>query len=441
MSEAAAESATNSRPHWWQRIGPGLVTACVVIGPGSILTSSNLGAKDGYSMIWVVLVSVIFMLVYTSLGAKLGTVTSESTCTLLAKMVGRPLTVLIGCGVFFISAAYQFGNNLGVHSALENYTDFKYGVVIFNAISIAFLFGFKNLYKLVERLMSIFVALMLASFAINLFFAKPNLLEMAQGIIPSAGSDSDSILNISLLGLVGTTFVITAAFYQSYLARFKGWKVKDLKDGRIDACISATIMALITIMIMSTAAAVLRGKDLSGVGDVGNALQPLFGDKGQILFCIGLFSAAYSSFIVNSMIGGFILSDSLGLGGTPQDKWTRILTAAVLLTGMFVALYVIQSGTRPVVAIVAAQAVTVVAAPLAAGALLLLTSSKKVMGEHRNGIGVNILASIGFLLLLGMAWYIASEKVLPQIQKMRGASTAMIQVEPVEMKLALQNRN
>lgn len=440
MSEAA-ESATNSRPHWWQRIGPGLVTACVVIGPGSILTSSNLGAKDGYSMIWVVLVSVIFMLVYTSLGAKLGTVTSESTCTLLAKTVGRPLTVLIGCGVFFISAAYQFGNNLGVHSALENYTDFKYGVVIFNAISIAFLFGFKNLYKLVERLMSIFVALMLASFAINLFFAKPNLLEMAQGIIPSAGSDSDSILNISLLGLVGTTFVITAAFYQSYLARFKGWKVKDLKDGRIDACISATIMALITIMIMSTAAAVLRGKDLSGVGDVGNALQPLFGDKGQILFCIGLFSAAYSSFIVNSMIGGFILSDSLGLGGTPQDKWTRILTAAVLLTGMFVALYVIQSGTRPVVAIVAAQAVTVVAAPLAAGALLLLTSSKKVMGEHRNGIGVNILASIGFLLLLGMAWYIASEKVLPQIQKMRGASTAMIQVEPVETKLALQNRN
>lgn len=440
MSEAA-ESAMNSRPHWWQRIGPGLVTACVVIGPGSILTSSNLGAKDGYSMIWVVLVSVIFMLVYTSLGAKLGTVTSESTCTLLAKMVGRPLTVLIGCGVFFISAAYQFGNNLGVHSALENYTDFKYGVVIFNAISIAFLFGFKNLYKLVERLMSIFVALMLASFAINLFFAKPNLLEMAQGIIPSAGSDSDSILNISLLGLVGTTFVITAAFYQSYLARFKGWKVKDLKDGRIDACISATIMALITIMIMSTAAAVLRGKDLSGVGDVGNALQPLFGDKGQILFCIGLFSAAYSSFIVNSMIGGFILSDSLGLGGTPQDKWTRILTAAVLLTGMFVALYVIQSGTRPVVAIVAAQAVTVVAAPLAAGALLLLTSSKKVMGEHRNGIGVNILASIGFLLLLGMAWYIASEKVLPQIQKMRGASTAMIQVEPVETKLALQNRN
>lgn len=439
MSE---EQATSVRPHWWQRIGPGLVTACVVIGPGSILTSSNLGAKEGYSMIWVVLVSVFFMLVYTSLGAKLGTVTNESTCTLLAKTVGRPLTILIGCGVFFISAAYQFGNNLGVHSAIESYTNLKYGIVLFNAISIAFLFGFKNLYKLVERLMSVFVALMLLSFAINLIFAKPNLVEMAEGVIPGYGGGGlDSILNISLLGLVGTTFVITAAFYQSYLARFKGWKVADLKDGRIDSCISAAIMALITIMLMSTAAAELRGQELNSVADVGNALQPLFGDKGQILFCIGLFSAAYSSFIVNSMIGGFILSDSLGLGGTPQDKSTRIMTAAVLLIGMFVAMYVIESGTKPVVAIVAAQAVTVVAAPLAAGALLLLTSSKKVMGEHRNGAIMNILAGIGFLLLLGMAWYIATQKVIPQIQKMRGETTAVIQVEPAELKLAILNEN
>ena len=63
---------------WYHRVGPGLITACVVIGPGSILTSSRVGAAYGYHMSWVVVVSVAFMLVYMTLGAKLGVVSGES---------------------------------------------------------------------------------------------------------------------------------------------------------------------------------------------------------------------------------------------------------------------------------------------------------------------------------------------------------------------------
>ena len=40
-----------SRP-WYQRVGPGLITACVVIGPGSILTSSKVGAEHGLLVCW-----------------------------------------------------------------------------------------------------------------------------------------------------------------------------------------------------------------------------------------------------------------------------------------------------------------------------------------------------------------------------------------------------
>ena len=61
-----------------------------------------------------------------------------------------------------------------------------------------------------------------------------------------------------------------------------------------------------------------------------NQLTPLFGEKGRIIFCMGLFSAAFSSFIVNSMIGGFLLSDSLKLGSKPDQKWPKIFTAGVL---------------------------------------------------------------------------------------------------------------
>ena len=46
---------------------------------------------------------------------------------------------------------------------------------------------------------------------------------------------------------------------------------------------------------------------------------------------------------------------------------------------------------------------------------------------------MNILAGIGFLLLLGMAWYIATEKVVPQINKIRAESAAVLMVPQPEI--------
>ncbi len=410
MSDQAESSSVGAR--LLRALGPGLVTACVVIGPGSILTSSKLGADEGYSKIWVVVISVIVMMTYVNLGMRLGVVTQQSNAELVSKHIHRAISVLIGLSVFFISAAFQFGNNLGAHSALTTYIDFPYWPIVLNAGVLAVLFGFRNLYTFVERAMACFVALMLLAFAINLGFSQPDPGEFFSGFIPLAGSAE---IGLPLLGLIGTTFVISAAYYQSYLVRFKGWTEKDFRRGVIDSRVSATIMGVITIMIMSTSASVLRGADLQGVGDVANSLKPLFGEKGRAIFCLGLFSAAFSSFIVNSMIGGFILSDALRLGSTPQDRWPRLMTAAVLLIGMGVAMYVIETGVKPVPAIVAAQAATVLAAPLIAGAMLWLTNMKSVMGEHRNGWLVNTLAGFGFVLLLGMSLYTLLEKVLPAL--------------------------
>lgn len=405
------EPAPLNRP-WWKAIGPGLVTACVVIGPGSITTSTNVGAADGYSKSWVVVLAVVFMLAYMQMAARLGVVSQTSTGDLCRKHAGSWLAVLIGVGIFFIAAAFQFGNNLGVHAAFNTYVSGDYWILLFNGLALAFVFGFKNLYSVLEKVMSVFVSLMLLAFFVNVFFAKPNVGELAAGFIPTGITE----LGLPLVGLIGTTFVITAAYYQSYLARFKGWQVADLKAGATDARVSAIIMALITLMLMTTAAAVLRGKELGGVSDIANALHPLFGEKGRIIFCIGLFCAAFSSFIVNSMIGGFILADGLNLGSTPEDKAPRLLTGAALLVGMGVALYVIKTGTKPMPAIVAAQAVTVIAAPLMAVTLLWLCNRQDIMGEHKNGPILNAIAGIGLLVLVIAAYNTAVNKVLPKLR-------------------------
>src|SRR5690606_1567823 len=131
----------------------------------------------------------------------------------------------------------------------------------------------------------------------------------------------------------------------------------------------------------------LRGVEIAAPRDIAAGLT-VFGTMGRAVFCIGLFSAAYSSFLLNSMVGGFILSDGLGWGSDPRKLAPRLATTAVLVVGMVVALITIDSGKSPMPAIVFGQAVTVIASPLVAGVLLWLCNRRDVMGEQRNGWGL-----------------------------------------------------
>jgi manganese transport protein len=424
-------TATGTRPElrWYQRVGPGLITACVVIGPGSITTSSQVGAKYGYSTLWVVVISVVMMLTFMTMAARLGVVASSSPGTLISRHAGRALAIIMSFGVFLIAAAFQFGNNLGIYAAMAEFEAaisrvpllrLWHLVVLFNLLAISFLFVFQNLYKAVERLMMAFVGVMLISFAINLAYARPNLIELFSGMIPPVwllwrspeGGVNEP--DLSLLGLVGTTLVISGAFFQAYLVRQKGWTKRELASGMLDARVGAVLMMLITLMLISTAAGALRGVQINEARDIAAGLT-IFGTFGRAVFCVGLFSAAYSSFLVNSMVGGFILSDGLGWGSEPRKLAPRLATTGVLLVGMLVALWTIYSGTKPMPAIVFGQAVTVIASPLVAAVLLWLCNRRDVMGDDRNGWGLNLLGVFGLLTLIAMAMYTATYKVWPEV--------------------------
>ncbi len=426
IGTTATDAVSNVR--WYHRIGPGLITACVVIGPGSITTSSQVGAKYGYSMLWVVVFSVILMLTFMTMSARIGAVAGASNGSLITKHLGRWLAVFLSSCVFFMAAAFQFGNNIGIYAAMAEFEtsiskvpglQMWHLVILFNILAISFLFAFENLYKALERLMAVFVGVMLVSFAINLAFARPDILELLKGLVPPihvlwGGGMGDAPIDLSLLGMVGTTLVISGAYYQAYLVRQKGWTERELSSGLIDARVGAILMMLITLMLVSTAAGALQGVEIKETRDIAAGLT-IFGTMGRVVFSIGLFSAAYSSFLVNSMVGGFVLSDGLGLGSDPRQWIPRLTTTAVLLVGMIVALITISSGAKPMPAIVFGQAVTVIASPLVAGVLLYLCNRREVMGNHCNGWLLNTLGSVGLLMLLAMATYTATNKVWPQV--------------------------
>ncbi|MEE2966365.1 MAG: divalent metal cation transporter, partial [Verrucomicrobiota bacterium] len=55
-----------------QSIGPAIIVAAVVCGPGSILSASKTGADFGYSMTWVIVLAVFLMIGSSALSARLG---------------------------------------------------------------------------------------------------------------------------------------------------------------------------------------------------------------------------------------------------------------------------------------------------------------------------------------------------------------------------------
>lgn len=423
-STTSTESKPARKKGLLRAIGPALIVASVVVGPGSILTSSQVGTEFGYSMVWVLAVTCLLMLGMTALSARLGVSLEGSLCDEIRARSGPALAILAGLSVFLVTTCFQFSNNLGVLAGLEPLTALGSGtrvaiIVLVNAVIIAALFGFRRLYRPVERTMLVLVTLMVIGFAGNLLLASPSFLAVVQGLWPTLpeGATRELLPHRTEEGLadaffpvqalIGTTFSIAGAFYVSYLVKKKGWTASDWKKGFTDSAVGIVVLGLISLMIMVTAASVLHGTitggELQGAADVARQLEPLFGTSATLLFCLGLFAGAFSSFLVNALIGGTLLSDGLGLGSDMDGRWPKVFTVLSLIVGMSIAIAVQLLGLRPLNLIIFAQSMTVLGNPVLAGILFWLALRPRAGGGAGAPLWMKVAAASGFVLVLFLA--------------------------------------
>ena len=102
-------SLTNSRNTIF-RIGPAIVVAAVVLGPGSIVTASRVGCEYGLSLLWVVPLAGILMIGMTMAAMLIGVSKQETLCTSVANAFGRPAAWIVGIssmGVITLSSVQQ----------------------------------------------------------------------------------------------------------------------------------------------------------------------------------------------------------------------------------------------------------------------------------------------------------------------------------------------
>ncbi|GIP35245.1 Nramp family divalent metal transporter [Paenibacillus sp. J2TS4] len=394
-----SDNKPSSLAKWLGTLGPSLITAALVLGPGSITLTSKLGSLYGYDLLWVLVLSICFMLVFTEMSARIGMATRHSLLSVIRNKWGKFASFIIGIGAFLVTSSFQAGNSIGSGLAIADLTQTPtpLWVIITALLGMSLLFT-KNFYKILEKMMLIMVALMIVSFLLTLIMVKPSIGGIVSGLVPTV--PQGSILLI--IGLVATTFSIVGAFYQSYLVQEKGLTQDRLKDGVKESFTGIIILGVISSMIMISAAAILmpQGIQVNTAGDIGKALEPVFGSWANAVFIIGLFGASFSSLTGNATIGGVMLAESLGLGSKLSDKGVRICIMIVMAVGALVALLF---GQVPLEMIVFAQAVTVIVVPIIGAAMFSVANDSKIMGELKNTAFKNVVAIIGILVLLVLA--------------------------------------
>ncbi|GAA0878593.1 divalent metal cation transporter [Algoriphagus jejuensis] len=379
-------------------LGPGIITAALVFGPSKMTITSRLGAEYGYATLWVVLIAIFFMLVFTDMGARIGLSSSESLLSQIRNKWGKAAGVAIGLGVFLVATSFQAGNSIGVGIAVAEATGTStwVWVLVFNLLGISLLF-FGSFYKTLEKLMIALVGLMLFSFLTTLFLSKPSFSGIAAGFVPTIPSGSTGLL----IAFMASCFSIVGAFYQSYLVQ-ENRKPGTGDEAKNRSATGILILGVMSLVVIICAAAVLnpQGIKVNSASEMSKALEPLFGSYAAHLFLAGLFGASFSSLVGNATVGGSLLGDALGFGSRLNSKAVRGFIALVMVCGASISLIF---GKLPLELIIFAQSVTVFLVPFIGIAMYFIASDPKIMGRRVNSPFAKIAGAIGLLLLTGLA--------------------------------------
>ena len=390
-------------PSKFRSIGPAALVTAAFIGPGTVTTCTLAGAGYGYALLWALLFSIIATIVLQEMAARLGIITrmglGEALFSHFPSGLGRIISlVLILSAIGIGNAAYETGNILGGALGLDALTGSSSSLNI-GGISLnisgpiigiaAFIFLLLGSYKKLEKILISMVIIMSVVFLATMIILAPDLGNIFRGLfVPKA--PPGSILMVA--GLIGTTVVPYNLFLHAAIVQEK-WKSKnDLPAARLDLWVSIILGGIVSMAIVITSAVAFygTGTEIHNASDLAVQLEPILGSWATVFIGIGLLAAGMTSAITAPLAASYA---ACGIMGWKKDLksfrfraiWMTILGIGIVLSAV---------GLKPVPAIVFAQAANGILLPVIAIYLLWIMNDKKLLGEYRNRLFMNIIGGI-----------------------------------------------
>lgn len=397
-------SVLGSRFRTLALLGPAFVAAVAYLDPGNVAVNISAGAKFGYLLVWVLLVSNAMAVFVQYQSAKLGIVTGASLPELIGQRTRNFTRRAYWVQAEIVVAATDIAEVLG--GAIALYLLFSIplpvGGLIVGIVAIAIL-SVQNRrgQRSFEAVIVGFLLVIAIGFLTGLFVSEIDWPAAFAGVVPRFDGAETVLL---AAGMLGATVMPHAIYVHSTLSRDRHGQPVDaaaatelLRITRIDVVAALLLAGTVNIAMLLLAASSLSGIDgTDTIEGAYAAIAVALGPAIAVVFGVGLLASGFASTAVGSHAGANITAGLLRI---------RVPMIVRRVITLIPALLILAFGVDVTWALVLSQVVLSLGIPFALIPLLKLTGDRALMGVHVNRLGARIFGVIitFFIVALNVA--------------------------------------
>jgi manganese transport protein len=398
---------------FWRKLlafaGPGLLVSVGYMDPGNWATDLAGGARFGYALLSVILISNLLAILLQHLSLKLGIATGRDLAQACRDHYRRPVVIMLWLLCELAIMACDLAEVVGSAIALNLlfHLPLVAGVLITAFDVLLVLFLQHRGFRWVEIIVCTMVSTVGLCFLYEMIVSHPNFGDAARGLIPTAQIIANPSMLYIAVGILGATVMPHNLYLHSSIVQTRAYRRDE--EGKVEAVRYATLDSTVALLgaffinaaILVLSAAAFHGGPHADVADISDAYkllpQALGAAAASTVFAIALLASGQSSTLTGTLAGQIVMEGFLDLRLRP---WVRRLITR-LLAVVPAAIVAGVSGERGVgELLILSQVVLSLQLSFAVFPLVMFTSDKLKMGRLVNP---PLLAGAAYLVALVIA--------------------------------------
>src|SRR6186713_2290461 len=393
LREVHGSIAVPENAGFWRKMfafaGPGYLVAVGYMDPGNWATDLAGGARYGYTLLSVIMISNLMAILLQALAVRLGIASGRDLAQACRDHFSRPVTIVLWILCEIAIAACDLAEVLGAAIALNLLFGLPliWGVCL-TALDVLIVLYLQNKgFRYVEALVVALIVGIAACFAVELWLAKPDLTAVAAGFVPTTQILSDTNMLYIAVGILGATVMPHNLYLHSSIVQTRkyvdtqGSKLEAIRFASIDSSIALMSALFINAAILIVAAAVFHGTGYESVADISDAyklLSPLLGaGMASTLFAVALLFAGQNATLTGTLAGQIVMEGFVNIRLRPWLRRLITRLVAIVPAIIVVSLYG-ERGTGAL--LILSQVILSLQLPFAVFPLVSFTSDKAKMG-------------------------------------------------------------